>query len=160
MAIEYLFLGSQDLSNNELLEFFADAVDGSVVNGDYVERDGLFIIPRHDDSGDQTYITDIFGFVPRIAVTFRFWNLASREVAKANTVTMIRATLLLLHKYQGKGVLLFNYEEVVLQKLNGGVVVNNEWEELAELPELRELVKTRELRPLPQPLLEPQTGES
>jgi hypothetical protein len=73
---------------------------------------------------------------------------------------MVRAILQLLDTYGGYGVLLFNDEEVVLQKLKGGVVVNSEWDELEELPELRELVKTRELRPLPQPLPGPQTGES
>ena len=66
----------------------------------------------------------------------------------------------MLDTYPGSGVVLLNDSYVILQRLNGGVVVDSEWEELEELPELRELVKTRELRPLPQPLLEPRTGES
>jgi hypothetical protein len=65
----------------------------------------------------------------------------------------VRAVLQFFDTYPGEGVLLFNGEEVVLQRLHGSVVVDSKWEELADIPELATLVAALEVAPLPQPLL-------
>lgn len=65
----------------------------------------------------------------------------------------MRAVLQVFDRYDGAGVLLFNGEEVVLQRLNGGVVVDSKWEDLADIPELAALVAALQVTPLPQPLL-------
>ena len=66
---------------------------------------------------------------------------------------MSSATIGFFRQYQADGVLLFNGEEVVVQRLHGEVALNSEWEEWAELDELRPAVAAYSFRALPQPLL-------
>jgi hypothetical protein len=97
--------------------------------------------------------TSVFGFPHRVTASFRLSNRVSEQVRELNVGLMMRAVLSFFDTYPGDGVLLFNGEEVVLQKLTGQVSVNSDWEDRTELAGLRMLRAGRDFRPLPQPLL-------
>jgi len=160
MAVEYRLYSAADLSGDALASFMADALGGTVIDDSpdhgglrRVVRDGLDVTAYRVIPGDEAYAAGVFNFPHRITAAFRFSNRASEQVRAVNVVLMVRAVLSLFDAYPGDGVLLFNGEEVVLQKLSGQVSLNSDWEEWADIPELRPLGEGRDIRPLPQPLL-------
>jgi hypothetical protein len=150
--MEYRFYGSADVSTGELMSFFAD-VTGGFITDNYVRRDFLDITPYREESGEEASAPALFGFVHRVTMAFRISNRADADQRDEAVVLMVRTVLQFFDRYPGEGVLLFNGEQVVLQRLNGGVVVDSKWEELADIPELAALVAGLEVAPLPQPLL-------
>jgi hypothetical protein len=152
VALEYRFYGSADVSTEELLAFVASTTGGFVTDN-YVRRDHLDITPYREEPGEEASAPALFGFVHRATMSFRISNRASSHQRDEAVVLMVRTVLQVFARYDGAGVLLFNGEEVVLQRLNGGVVVDSKWEDLADIPELAALVSGLEVAPLPQPLL-------
>lgn len=152
LAEEYTFQGSADVSTEELLSFMA-AITGGFITDNYVRRDFLDITPWRVEPGEEATAAAVFGFTDRVTIMFRVSNRANSDQRDEAVVMMVRAVLQVFDRYDGAGVLLFNGEEVVLQRLNGGVVVDSKWEDLADIPELAALVAALQVTPLPQPLL-------
>jgi hypothetical protein len=152
LATEYTFEGSANVSVEELRSFMA-AVTGGFITDNYVRSDFLDITPLEVEPGDESPIGALLGFVDRISIVFRISNRADSHQRDEAVVLMVRTVLQLFDRYPSEGVLLFNGEQVVLQRLNGRVVVDSKWEELADIPELAALVAALEVAPLPQPLL-------
>jgi hypothetical protein len=153
VAVEYDFLGAAEMSTEDMLAFMADAVGGVVTDYGYVQGDGLQVTAYRVTSGDEASAALRFGFVHRVTATFRFANLASEEQNERNEELMITSVARFLETYPGAGVLLFNHEEVVLQRLDAGIVLNSDWEGWADLPGLDGLTRRLPSRALPQPLL-------
>lgn len=152
MAMEYRFEGSADVPTEELLSFMA-AVTGGFITDNYARRDFLDITPWQVEPGDEAFAAAVLGFTDRVTIMFRISNRANSDQRDEAVVLMVRTVLQFFDRYPSEGVLLFNGEQVVLQRLNGGVVVDSKWEELADIPELAALVAGLEVAPLPQPLL-------
>jgi hypothetical protein len=153
MATEYTLYSAAELSTDEILAFMATAVDGSTSPHGYVEREGLQVTAYAVPAADQAATVGVFGFVHHITARFRFANGAPPAVTNTNTVLMVRAALRLFQDYQADGVLLFNGEQVVAQRLRAEVALNGEWEDFAEIEELRQAVAGYPLRTLAQPFL-------
>jgi hypothetical protein len=66
---------------------------------------------------------------------------------------MVEAVLAFFDAYPGRGVLLFNGEEAILQRLGDGIEFGSDWDDWLELPEVTPIVARHSLRRLGQPLL-------
>jgi len=83
----------------------------------------------------QSVIAEEFGFRPTIDVWFR---ISPKEEYQIGKNTVLRATVELLSKLSGDAVLLFNGEELVLQRIGMQLLIDKEWgvwhqESLAEI---------------------------
>jgi hypothetical protein len=152
MATEYVFYGEADVPSSELQSFVAGAVNGSVTEGTII-REGMNVMAYRVGPDEETSVKQAFGFEHRITVTFRFTNLSSAETRGHNIAVMVGAVLGILDGYPGRGVLLFNGEEVTLQRLANGVVFNEDWEDWEDYDEVSPLITERTVGPVAQPLL-------
>jgi hypothetical protein len=152
MATEYDFYVAAELSTTEILQFMATAVGGQLTEHGFVARDGLQVTAYAVEPSEEVYPPRAFDFTGRTVATFRFSNTAAEEVEQLNTGRMVAAVLSFFAEHPGRGVLLFNGEEVVIQRLSDKVEINSEWEwgELAALDRIR---AEHVWHPLPQPLL-------
>src|SRR2546430_15316161 len=116
--MEYRFYGSADVSTEELMAFVATATGGFVTDN-YVRRDFLDITPFREEPGEEASVPALFGFVHRVTMSFRISNRANSDQRDEAVVLMVRTVLQFFDRYPSEGVLLFNGEEGVLQKLNG-----------------------------------------
>lgn len=152
MATEYVLYASADLSTEEFRTFMVQVVGGEVL-GNFVRRDALDVTPYREDLDDPSPIAAMLGFPHRVTATFRLANLASPEARDEAIRLMYRSVLVFFYHYPADGVLLFNGERVVLQKLHGTIVIDSEWDDWADVPELPQMVQGLDSRVLPQPLL-------
>lgn len=153
MATEYVLYGSADLTPEEMRLFLAGVLGAAVAEDGMVHRPGLQVTAYRAEPGEEAYAASLFGFTHRVTATFRFSNRSTEEETEHNTALMAAAVLEFLDRYAGFGVLLFNGEEVVLQKLDGRLALNSDWEDWSASPEMNALIGEREFRALPQPLL-------
>jgi len=151
MALEYTFRGAADITTEEFLAFLAQTMNAPISH-DYVRGDGLQVTAYRVDPGEEAASVEEFGFPHRVTATFRFANLAPTQLRDQNTVLMIRTVLAFFDRYPGSGVLLFNGERVVLQKLDGDVELDSDWEDFS-LDGMAEVIAGLSQRPLPQPFL-------
>jgi hypothetical protein len=153
VAREYTFYGAADTTSDDLRSVIAAAVGGSMAADGTIFLEGMYITARSVSPADRHSTTLLFGFDHRITVIFRFSNLARGSTAEHNTSLMAIAILALFDAYGEPGVLLYNGEEVILQKLDGGVVFNEDWEEWFEIDDLAPVLAAHARQRLPQPLL-------
>ena len=151
MALEYDFYAAADITREEFLTFLAQTMSAPISH-DYVRGDGLQATAHRETPEEEASTVNEFGFPERISATFRFANLASEQLTDQNTVLMIRTVLAFFDRYPGSGVLLFNGERVVLQKLDGDVELDSDWEDFS-LDGMAEVIAGLSQRPLPQPFL-------
>jgi hypothetical protein len=152
MALEYVLYAAADLTTEEFLAFLAETLNAPIFYN-FVSCDGLQITAYREDPGEEAFSAEEFGFPHRLTATFQFANLAPRQLRDENTVLMVSTTLTFLNRYSSSGVLLFNGERVVLQKLNGQVELDRDWEEDWTLPGMDTVIAGLSQRPLPQPFL-------
>ena len=153
MAREYTFYGAADTTSEHFRSVIAGAVGGSAGADGTIFVDGMYISAFSVDSAEKHSITRLFGFEHRVTAIFRFDNMSTPSIAEHNTVLMAIAVLAVFDAYAKPGVLLFNGEEAILQRLDDGVVFDAEWEEWAEIPDVGALMAAHSKRRLPQPLL-------
>lgn len=111
-----------------------------------------------DDDDDRSMIEEAFGFIPTLSVWFRFTY--SEDYGKSiNTIFQVTMKLL-SQEVSGDAVLLSNGEDIILQRLKGQLLLNDEsklvingksqpWITLF----LSEITLPYQLRSLPSPLL-------
>jgi hypothetical protein len=153
MATEYRFYAAAEVTADEFADFLVDALGGSLTREGFVAREGLMVTAYRVVPGEEASAADLFGFTHRVTATFRFSNTAAPHVRDTNVVLMVQAVLRFLDRYPGSGVLLFNGEEVVLQRLDDTVELSSDWEEWTDVSQLSHLIGRYDRRPLPQPLL-------
>lgn len=114
-----------------------------------------------EEDSDCATIKEAFGFTPTIAVWFKFINTGNYDKA---VCTMFQVTMTLLsQKVSGDAVLLFNGEQIVLQRLKGQLLLNDESKSVIDGKSqpwitvfLSEITLPYQLRDLPSPLLHSQ----
>jgi hypothetical protein len=74
-------------------------------------------------------------------------------VRDRNAARMVEAVLSFFGQFGRRGVLLFNGEVAVIQSLDDGLVVSDEWEEWLDGEETAGLLAGRPVRSIPQPYL-------
>ncbi len=153
MATEYDLISEADLSHEEFFSFVRVAVDGVPRESNFMLAEGMGVYAYRVTPDEQRSAADLFGFTHRVTATFRFSNRASDEVLARAEVVMYRAVIEFFERFPGRGVLLYNGEEVTVQKLNEGIEINRDWEEWTENDSLQALINGYTFRTLPQPLL-------
>ena len=101
-----------------------------------------------DDPENQSLTKEEFGFVPSTIIGFQINTDDTLEIGEQ---TLIRAVMTILQEVIGNAILLFNYENLVLQRINNQLIFNQDmWEEWTaseierfNIPyELKQLVST------------------
>jgi hypothetical protein len=152
VSLFYTFYGAADASSDAIRAVMASAVGGTVGDDGSIVRDGMHVTAYRVEPAEAHATTGHFGFEHRVTAIFTFANLASADVADHNTALMAEAVVAFLEAFPGRGVLLFNGEEVILQRLDDGIEFGADWEDWAELPGVRPLVARHAVRALAQPL--------
>src|SRR6266511_4117402 len=153
MATEYDFYGDADVPTDEIRALAAAAVGGVIQPSVLIVTDGMYVDAYRVDRGDEISATARFGFQHRVTMIFRFYNKTAAEVRSRNVVLMLRAVLSYFDKYSGRGVLLYNGEEVTLQRLDGDVEFSIDWEDWTDVEGAAPLVAGHAVRRLNQPLM-------
>lgn len=139
------------ISRNLELEEIKDDEDEDEDEGKiYVKGPGVLVSAVAASSRRKSLIEEIFGFRPDITVWFR---IQPKENYSKGKDTILRATMVLLKEAQGDAVLLFNGEEIVLQRIGGKLVYNkgfSDWD-LSQLDRVSAF--EYEVRDLKSPLL-------
>jgi hypothetical protein len=153
VGTDYELLGEADLSHDGFYSFIQAAVDGRPTESNFMIAEGMGVYAERTTSGDERSAADRFGFTHRVSATFRLSSHASEEVLAQAEVVMYRTVIEFFERFPGRGVLLYNGEEVTIQKLDNGIEINSDWEEWTDNPGLQPLINGYPYRPLPQPLL-------
>ena len=153
MSLFYTFYGEADVSSEDFRALLAAATGGTIAPDGTIFREGLNVTAFRVGPDEARATAGYFGFEHRVSAVFNLANRATPEVREHNTVLMVEAVLAYFDAYPGRGVLLFNGEEAILQRLDGGIEFGSDWEDWLELPEVAPLVARHSLRRLGQPLL-------
>ena len=153
MAVEYDLSSDADIETGHLLAFFEAAVQGEIRADGTVFRDGMSVTARRVPDEEQDTTSQLFGFAESCRATFRFHNLAPETTREHNKALMVGAVLRFFERFRCRGVLLFNGEVAVVQRLGGEVTVTDEWADWLDGDEVAALVAGPKVERLPQPLL-------
>ncbi|BFU46752.1 SitI3 family protein [Krasilnikovia sp. MM14-A1004] len=153
MSLFYTFYGEADVSSEDLRSRMASVLGGSIGADGTIFRDGMNVAANRVEPQEAHATTGYFGFQDKITAIFHFSNRASAETTDHNTVLMAEAVLATLDAFPGRGVLLFNGEQAILQRLGDGIEFDAEWEDWTDIDEARPMVARHVVRRLAQPLL-------
>jgi contact-dependent growth inhibition (CDI) system CdiA-like toxin len=101
VALEYTFLGSADVSTQDMLAFMADAIGGVVTDGGFVQGNGLQVAAYRVAPGEEASASRLLGFTHRVTATFRFANLAAPELSNSNEELMMTSVVQFFETYPG-----------------------------------------------------------
>ena len=153
MARGYTFHGDADIGTADL-RAFVTSVTGAPVNADgAVVTEGMYITAyrQDDEEGDRTAA---LGFREIATIGFRFYSNTGENVQGRSVALMVSTVLAYFHTFGGSGALLFNFEEITLQRLDDEIEIDRDWrDEWLQLPEAASVVAPFPARALPQPLL-------
>ncbi len=142
---------STDLKPARALRLLAERFGLEWADAAHLLGPAVWVSAIEPDQDFKRMIEEAFHFKPDLSVGFRL-DPNSGEYEEGSRI-MLRATMLLLE--QGRdGVLLFNGEHIVLQRLSECLVLNEDssnWTEGLRLE--NEIRLPHEKRPLPSPLL-------
>ncbi|MEV6344753.1 SitI3 family protein [Actinoplanes sp. NPDC051851] len=119
----------------------------------YARLGALDATPLREDPEEQAPIAESLGFTNRLSVTYRLANRATDQARDEAISATIRSVLAFFDHYPSDGALLFNDSRVILQRVHGAVVIDRDWEDWTDIPDMREIINGLEARVLPQPLL-------
>ena len=143
MAISYGLEIATLLKPQQALELMAAHQDLSWQDHS-LRGEGIQIHASYLDDSDQLLTEEDFGFRPTLEVNFRL-NPSQYDTAMK---ALCDANLALLTQETGDAVLLFNYETVVLQRINGHLTFNSEEMTPALTPLVEHLTRPDEMRSL------------
>ncbi|MFL5351796.1 SitI3 family protein [Archangium sp.] len=155
MGFDYSLKLSTDMNRAHALGLLAEHIPGlqwSDENGSLFDStlSNIIIAASELHGYSQAMIEEGFGFTPELSVLFRF---PSNRDYDRFAQTMLRGVLLLLD-HGRDGVLLFNGEIIVLQRLGGQLTLNSDYHIFDDKDWLKSILTTSfERRPLPSPLL-------
>jgi hypothetical protein len=154
VSVFFTFYGEADLTTDALRSLMVRTVGGTLSPDGFIFRDGMDVtaLGVADDEEDES-TGAYFGFTERVSVTFTFHNLAGLDVTDHNTALMVTAVLAVFDADPGRGVLLYNGSQVVLQRLDDGVEFDSEWADWSQIAETAPLLERYPSRLLAQPLL-------
>lgn len=121
MALEYMLRIATNLEPEKVLDFFASILELKK-EPDYLSGSGLIIYASPESELGRSIINDEFHFTPTVRVTFRLDKFDDMEIGK---IKFLRGTLELLRQAPGDAVLLFNNEDVILQRTGGRLILND-----------------------------------
>lgn len=150
MASEYSLVISTDLAPIRALHIVSKGLGLKWEDSNtYLVGLGVLVGATSQGGLGQSVIEEAFGFRPDISVLFR---INPKEDHEKGRHTLLRATMELLRQIPGDAVLLFNGENIILQRIEGQLVLNEEWGNWTA-SQLTEVTLPYELCNLPSPLL-------
>ncbi len=95
---------------------------------DTISGKGIWINAHTEDDADNQSLTkEEFGFAPSTIIGFRINTDDTLEIIEQ---TLISAVMTILQEVTGNTILLFNYEKLVLKRINNQLIFNQDmWEE-------------------------------
>ncbi|GAA2068216.1 SitI3 family protein [Polymorphospora rubra] len=153
MALQYTFQTRTRLAPTEALPIVGHEVGGRVVDGTEIQRDGMQVVFEALARRDGRSTGEAIGFAPRMSVAFNLVNEGDHAERRTNLARMIRAVLALLDQDQEDGMLLMDYEQIVLERVGKRLSLNSDWTNWVELPELATIAQRYDCRPFPAPFL-------
>ncbi len=151
MSTDYDLLVASDLTPQKMLDLLSLRL--SLATSDMeMEKDGVLKISvRPALRGRQTTFQEAFGFTPTLAVHFRLNKFAGYKEAMC---LLIRGTIAVLTQKEADAVLLFNGEQVILERIKGHLLLDKGVFGYANYQEnLAEVTMPYQMRDLRQPLL-------
>jgi len=152
VGLDYSLMLSTGMERAHALGLLAEHIQGLHWSEENAFLFGIDIIITvvELDGEAQSIVEEGFGFRPTLSVGFRF---PSNHDYERFVQAMLRGALLLL-EHGGDGVLLFNGEIIVLQRIGGQLVFNAEYRLYGDEHWLKDKVSVPfERRPLPSPFL-------
>ena len=153
MADEFTWYGDADLDTADLRSFVATITGGEQHADGTIFLPGMYVTARHVTGDDVNPAVRLFGFDHRFTVEFRLSARADDTTTKHNAALMAHALIAFSSQHSGRGVLLFNGEDAVLEYSDGDVVFAADWEDWSENNEVAPLLSQYPSRLLQQPLL-------
>jgi len=151
MGLEYGLELSTDLKPAQVLKLLLERLGLKWGNEKSLRGPALWIDAHEKSDMGREIIEEGFHFRPDVIVIFRFDN-NSKDYEEGNRV-MLRVTMLLL-EHGRDGVLLFNGERIILQRLAGQLVLNADYGNWTRGLRLENEIRLpHEKRSLPSPLL-------
>jgi hypothetical protein len=151
MGLDHSLALSTDLKPHPALSLLAGRWGLAWADATHLSGPALWVSAIEPGPEFKRMMAEAFQFRPTLSVGFRL-NTNHDGYEEANRV-MLRATMLLLERGH-EGVLLFNGEHIVLQRLKGLLVLNEDarnWTDERRLEE--EIHLPHDKRPLVSPLL-------
>ncbi|MGK7905374.1 MAG: SitI3 family protein [Hormoscilla sp.] len=135
MSLDYDLRIVTDWEPILILEFLSKKLQLGWEEGVRLFGPGIVLGVSRENERRQAFIQSMFGFAPTVDVWF--W-LDKNEDYYLGKQTLLQAVMLLLSEMPGDAVLLINYETIVLQRIGGTLIFNQElgtWsnEELASV---------------------------
>lgn len=152
MATEYDLNISTDLKPAYIVQIIAGELDLERNGDDYIITPSLFITATEKEHTSADYYSRLFGFRPNMLMGFRLQPKLP-EGERIGRQEMLRAVMALLRHEAGDAVLLLNGERLILQRLDGRLVLNKEWHEWETYSLLNEITLPHDLQKLKSPLL-------
>jgi hypothetical protein len=151
MGLDYTLKLATDMRPEQVLHLMAEELGLKWWDSQHLGGPAVWIGAGEISGLGRSLIEEGFHFTPSLSVLFRL-SSNSPDYVEGNRI-MLRAALLLLQP-EREGVLLFNGEIIVMQRLKGELVLNEDfggWTEGLRLEE--EIGLPHEKRSLPSPLL-------
>jgi hypothetical protein len=151
MGLDYGLELATELKPEQLLRVLEEQLGLKWGDEKSLRSPALWIDVVETSSTGHEIIEEAFHFKPDVLVIFRL-NAVSDDYEEGNRV-MLRATMLLL-EHGRDGVLLFNGEHIVLQRIGGQLALNADYGGWTDGFELENEIRfPHEKRSLPSPLL-------
>jgi hypothetical protein len=151
MALDYSLELSTHLKPTQALDLLAERLGLQQSDEAHLGGPGIWISAIRQTQLGRSIIEEGFHFSPDLSVGFRL-DPNSFDYEKGKRL-MLQSTLLLLEQAGKDGVLLFNGENIVLQRMGGKLLLNEDWSWTDESRLEEEITLPYERRPLPSPLL-------
>ena len=135
MSLDYDLRIVTDWQPMRILDFLSKKLQLGWEEGVRLFGPGIVVGVVKENERRQAFIQSLFGFAPTLDVWFWLDSTAEDDRGKQ---TLLQAVMLLLSEMPGDAVLLINYETIVLQRIRGTLIFNQElgsWsdEELASV---------------------------
>lgn len=153
VALQYTLQSRSRLTPEQAAAVVAHEVGGQLTEGPEIHCDGMQVAFAALDRSDSRSTGEAIGFAPRVSVAFDLVNEGDHEGRRRNLARMVRAVLALLDQDQEDGMLLMDYEQIVLERLGKRLTLNSDWTNWSELPELAQIAQRYDCRPFPAPFL-------
>jgi hypothetical protein len=135
MSINYSLDIATAYQPTELLKFLVETCGFVEVSEKVVKKDEVIVsayVPSNTGAKDElghSIFQRAYGFDPSVSVNFQPSNSSENFTFHAKHITTLQSVITVLNHFSGKAVLLWNYEQTVLRRLNGDIEIDVKWYE-------------------------------
>lgn len=148
MALEFDFSIATEIEPLQILQVLAERFGLGLDSGKLRGSDVAIVATQKTELG-QSVIEQGFGFRPTISVGFR---ITAQDDYNKGKLMILEATIELMSKIEGDCILLFNGEEVLLQRIGERLLINQD-KSIWEMSQIATITLPYQLCSIPSPLL-------